>query len=90
MPMPPARRPHWPTLPPPMARWALFLDVDGGLLELQPTPGDVVASPEVVDLLGRLKCGLRLLAHNGSVGQDDGAPDLPELRGQQPVLALIE
>jgi len=37
-----------------MARWALFLDVDGGLLELQPTPGDVVASPEVIDLLGRL------------------------------------
>ncbi|HXH04127.1 MAG TPA: trehalose-phosphatase [Candidatus Competibacteraceae bacterium] len=43
-----------PPLPAPSARWALFLDVDGTLLELAPTPAAVRVDPELIELLSRL------------------------------------
>jgi trehalose 6-phosphate phosphatase len=42
-------------IPLPERDWCLFLDVDGTLLELAPTPGAVVVEPGVVDLLARLR-----------------------------------
>src|ERR1700743_588767 len=38
-------------LPTPAENWALFLDIDGTLLELAPTPSAVVVPPDLPDLL---------------------------------------
>jgi trehalose 6-phosphate phosphatase len=43
-------------LPQPKPDWALFLDIDGTLLDLAPTPTEVVVPPDLPDLL-------RVLAH---------------------------
>jgi trehalose 6-phosphate phosphatase len=42
-------------LPAPRKDWALFLDIDGTLLELAPTPTDVVVPPDLPGLLGDLQ-----------------------------------
>src|SRR5579859_7042660 len=41
-------------LPTPDRNWALFLDIDGTLLELAPTPSAVVVPPDLPGLLTRL------------------------------------
>ena len=46
---------RWPVLPGPKVRWAAFLDVDGGLLDLEATPGEVVVPPDVIELVERLQ-----------------------------------
>ncbi len=43
-----------PAPPVPATPWCLFLDVDGTLLELAPTPRAVVVEPGLIDLLGDL------------------------------------
>jgi len=40
------------------SQYALFLDVDGTLLDIAPTPGEVVVPPELPELLVRLSKGL--------------------------------
>lgn len=45
-------------LPRPGERWALFLDVDGTLLELVATPDQTEVAPPVLDLLERLRSSL--------------------------------
>jgi trehalose 6-phosphate phosphatase len=45
-------------LPAPSADWALFLDIDGTLLELAPTPSEVVVPPGLPGLLSALKRAL--------------------------------
>ena len=54
-------------LPEPSPNWALFLDIDGTLLDLAPTPTDVVVPPGLPDLL-------RVLARrlNGAVAVVSG------------------
>ena len=49
-----------PDTTPPEARpdWALFLDVDGTLVEIAAAPDAVRVPPELVALLGRLERGL--------------------------------
>jgi len=47
-----ARAPAPPILP--LDRIALFLDLDGTLIELAPRPGDVVVAPELLSLVERL------------------------------------
>jgi len=42
-------------VPLPQTGWCLFLDVDGTLLDLAPTPGAVVVEPSLMDLLPRLR-----------------------------------
>jgi trehalose 6-phosphate phosphatase len=42
-------------VPLPRDHWCLFLDVDGTLLELAPTPGAVVVEPGLLPLLARLR-----------------------------------
>ena len=42
-------------VPLPDSHWCLFLDVDGTLLELAPTPGEVVVDPSLLQLLQRLR-----------------------------------
>jgi trehalose 6-phosphate phosphatase len=42
-------------LPTPHSDWALFLDIDGTLLELAPTPTAVVVPPDLPGLLGNLQ-----------------------------------
>ena len=42
------------TVPVPHTHWALFLDVDGTLLELAPTPDAVKVPPRIKSLLGSL------------------------------------
>ena len=42
-------------LPPGSRHWALFLDVDGTLLDIAETPLDVSVPPSVLVLLGRLQ-----------------------------------
>ncbi|MBV9785256.1 MAG: trehalose-phosphatase [Acidisphaera sp.] len=43
---------------PPLERTALLLDLDGTLLDIAPTPGDVVVPPDLVQTLGRLRGAL--------------------------------
>jgi trehalose 6-phosphate phosphatase len=45
-------------LPAPRSDWALFLDIDGTLLELAPTPTEVVVPPDLPELLGNLQHAL--------------------------------
>ena len=45
-------------LPTPHRDWALFLDIDGTLLELAPTPTEVVVPPDLPGLLGNLQHAL--------------------------------
>lgn len=47
-----------PPLPAPDARWALFLDVDGTLLDFHDDPAAVAASPELLALLQQLHAEL--------------------------------
>lgn len=47
-----------PPLPTPDARWALFLDVDGTLLDFHDDPAAVVVSPHLLALLQRLHAAL--------------------------------
>jgi len=42
------------SIPPPTAAWALFLDVDGTLLDIAPTPQAIEVSADLPALLGRL------------------------------------
>src|SRR5688500_6277079 len=58
-----------PTLPAPPAvssDWALFLDVDGTLLDFADVPGDVLVDPGLIDVLavlhGRLDGALALVS----------------------------
>jgi trehalose 6-phosphate phosphatase len=51
---PPASRSEKPTLPTPAADWALFLDVDGTLVEIAAEPDGVEVGDHLVALLGRL------------------------------------
>jgi len=48
-----------PPLPRPSVSWALFLDVDGTLIEIANTPGEVSVPAQVLELLQRLRRGLR-------------------------------
>jgi trehalose 6-phosphate phosphatase len=45
-------------LPPDASRWALFLDVDGTLIDIAATPETVHVPPELPVLLDRLRTGL--------------------------------
>ncbi len=56
-------------LPRPDARWALFLDVDGTLVEFAPTPDAVRVGRRLVDLLDRLNTTL-----GGAVALVSGRP----------------
>ena len=47
-------RGYAPPAPPP-APWCLFLDIDGTLLDIAPTPDTVVVDPALLDLLRRLE-----------------------------------
>ena len=42
-------------LTPPQAPWCLFLDIDGTLLDIAPTPDSVIVEPKLLDLLRRLE-----------------------------------
>jgi trehalose 6-phosphate phosphatase len=44
-----------PTLPQPCSDWALFLDIDGTLIDIAPTPDAVVVPPDLRDLLRSLE-----------------------------------
>lgn len=57
------------TTPPPARQWALFLDVDGTLLEFQPDPHAVRPDRELLDLLARLAVAL-----DGAVALVSGRP----------------
>jgi len=46
------------TLPEPRRDWAMFLDIDGTLLDLAPTPSDVVVPPALPGLLRALDLAL--------------------------------
>ncbi|GAA5071191.1 trehalose-phosphatase [Lysobacter panacisoli] len=63
MPLPSA---HLPAPPAVTSDWALFLDVDGTLLDFADAPGDVVVQPGLVDVLavlhGRLDGALALVS----------------------------
>jgi trehalose 6-phosphate phosphatase len=47
-----------PLPPPPAREWALFLDVDGSLLDFAPHPDDVHVPDDLVDALARLRDAL--------------------------------
>lgn len=63
MPLPSA---HLPAPPAVTSDWALFLDVDGTLLDFADAPGDVVVQPDLIDVLavlhGRLDGALALVS----------------------------
>jgi trehalose 6-phosphate phosphatase len=59
--------PH--SLPPEAARWALFLDLDGTLIDIAATPAAVAIPPELPPLLDRLADGL-----NGALAVVSGRP----------------
>lgn len=42
------------TPPPPSLAWAYFLDIDGTLIDLAPTPGDIEVDAPLLDLVARL------------------------------------
>jgi trehalose 6-phosphate phosphatase len=48
-------KPHPPFLPGPPSGWALFLDVDGTLVEIAVDPEAVVVTPRLVGILDRLQ-----------------------------------
>ncbi|HEX5305381.1 MAG TPA: trehalose-phosphatase [Dyella sp.] len=77
--VPPAPELPAPPLPAPGARWALFLDVDGTLLDFQDDPAAVAATPPLLDLLQRLHGAL-----DGALALVSGRalPDLDGLFGQ--------
>ncbi len=56
-----------PSVPPPARPWALFLDVDGTLIDIAPTPQAIVMSADLPPLLGRLarRCGGSLALVSG-------------------------
>jgi trehalose 6-phosphate phosphatase len=47
----------WPPLPDPGA-WALFLDIDGTLVDIAPTPGEAAVPPSLPPLLDQLSARL--------------------------------
>jgi trehalose 6-phosphate phosphatase len=55
------------TIPPPSGDWALFLDVDGTLVDIAPTPLEIEVSAELPARLGRLsrRCGGSLAIVSG-------------------------
>lgn len=55
--------------PPPRADWALFLDIDGSLLDIAATPQDVIVAPEVREILADLAQAL-----DGAVALLSGRP----------------
>ncbi|MEX2642400.1 MAG: trehalose-phosphatase, partial [Acetobacterales bacterium] len=61
-------QPHQPP-PTPEPGWALFLDVDGTLLEIAATPQAVAVSDRLIDLLATLK-----RRHGGAVALVSGRP----------------
>jgi trehalose 6-phosphate phosphatase len=54
-------------LPPPSPDWAWFLDIDGTLIDIAPTPSAIHVPPGLVDLLARLsrRCGGALALVSG-------------------------
>lgn len=62
-------------LPVPRSDWGIFLDVDGTLLEIAPTPSDVVVAPKVLSVLDAL-----FRVTDGAVALISGRP-LSELDG---------
>jgi trehalose 6-phosphate phosphatase len=54
---------------PPPGPWCLFLDIDGTLLDIAPTPDAVVVDPTLLDLLRRLG-----RASNGAIALVTGRP----------------
>ena len=52
-----------------VANYALFLDCDGTLLNIAPTPNEVRVPPDLVELLVRISRGLRR-----GLGYPDRAP----------------
>ena len=70
-------------LPTPSNDWALFLDIDGTLLELAPTPTDVVVPPDLPGLLENLQRSL-----GGAVALISGR-SLADIDALFPSLALI-
>lgn len=57
------------SLPAPRADWALFLDIDGTLIEIAPTPAAVTVHPRTVPLLQRL-----VAATGGALAVVSGRP----------------
>ena len=56
-------------LPRPQLDWAIFMDVDGVLIEIAATPDQVVASPQMVDAVGAVSRAL-----DGAVALVSGRP----------------
>jgi len=69
------------SLPAPRDDWALFLDIDGTLIEIAPTPAAVTVHPETVPLLQRL-----VAATGGALAVVSGRP----LREIDQLLAPLE
>ncbi|MDI9238854.1 trehalose-phosphatase [Lysobacter sp. LF1] len=66
---------HLPAPPAITPDWALFLDVDGTLLDFADAPGDVLVQPELIDVLavlhGRLDGALALVSGRTLVQLDE-------------------
>lgn len=68
--MPPSREAQKPALPPASADWALFLDIDGTLLDLAPTPDTVTVPrdlPDAIDNVSRALGGAVALVSGRTV-----------------------